>query len=190
MKIRKTGQDAGQASGSFAASRRPRILKPQDCLMLSKICQDKEGPPPFVAGCGRWTESFQAANWGCVQSTHFGLRIGSYRCRTGPDSLCFRESPLFAGERMQFESHLGHAFPLVGGGFCFNVCTKLVVASSDGWCAVCGLAAAVAYSGVWVAGSGPWLLGPPPALCWDYGVSGSGSIGLVVDAFTPVHGSW
>jgi hypothetical protein len=115
MKIRETGQDAGQASGSFAASRRPRILKPQNCLMLSKICQDKEGPPPFVAGCGRWTESFQAANWGCVQSTHFGLRTGSYWCRTGPYSACFRGSPVFAGEGMQFESHLGHVFSLFRG---------------------------------------------------------------------------
>jgi hypothetical protein len=115
MKIRETGQDAGQASGSFAASRRPRILKPQNCLMLSKICQDKEGPPPFVAGCGRWTESFQAANWGCVQSTHFGLWIGSYWCRTGLDSLCFREFPVLARVGMQFESHLGHVFSLFRG---------------------------------------------------------------------------
>jgi hypothetical protein len=34
---------------------------------------------------------------------------------------------------------------------------------SDGWFAGFGLAAAVAYSGVWVAGSGSWLVGLPPA---------------------------
>ena len=39
--------------------------------------------------------------------------------------------------------------------FCFDVCTKLAVASSDGLGRGCGLAAAVAYLGVWVAGSVP-----------------------------------
>ena len=111
MKIR----EAGQSSGSFAASRRPRILKPQNCLKLSRICQDKEGPHAFVAGCGRWTESFEAANLRCVQSTLFGLRIGSYVGRIGRDSACLREFPVFAGAGMQFESHLGHVFSLFRG---------------------------------------------------------------------------
>jgi hypothetical protein len=35
----------------------------------------------------------------------------------------FREFPVFAGVGMRFESHLGHVFPLVRGGFAFNVCT-------------------------------------------------------------------
>jgi hypothetical protein len=113
MKIR----EAGQSSGSFAASRRPRILKPQNCLKLSRICQDKEGPHAFVAGCGRWTESFEAANLRCVQSARFGLRIGSYVGRIGRDSACFREFPVFTREGMQFESHLGHSNPLVRGVF-------------------------------------------------------------------------
>jgi hypothetical protein len=164
MKIRETGQDAGQASGSFAASRRPRILKLQNCLMLSKICQDKEGPPPFVAGCGRWTESFQAANWGCVQSTHFGLRIGSYRCRTGPDSACFRGSPVFAGEGMQFESHLGHSISLVRGDFALTCVQTLRWRASDANSAGFGLAAAGPMQVCGVVGSSPWLVGLPPAV--------------------------
>jgi hypothetical protein len=57
----------------------------------------------------------ELANLGCVQSTHFGLRIGSYWGRIGPDSGCFRGSPVFAGEGMQFESHLGHVFSLLRG---------------------------------------------------------------------------
>ena len=111
MKIR----EAGQSSGSFAASRRPRIVKPQNCLKLSRICQDKEGPHAFVAGCGRWTESFEAANLRCVQSTRFGLRIGSYIGRTGPDHGGFRGSGGNSGAGTRFESHLGHVFSLFRG---------------------------------------------------------------------------
>jgi hypothetical protein len=40
---------------------------------------------------------------------HFGPRTGSYWGRTGPDSACFRGSPVFARVGIQFESHLGHA---------------------------------------------------------------------------------
>ena len=59
--------------------------------------------------------SHQNAKRKCVQSTHIVLRIGSYVGRAGPDSACFRGSPVFAGEGMQFESHLGHVFPLFSG---------------------------------------------------------------------------
>jgi hypothetical protein len=52
---------------------------------------------------------------GCVQSTHFGLRIGSYWVRIAPDSVCFRSFPVFARSGMQFESHLGHVFSLFRG---------------------------------------------------------------------------
>jgi hypothetical protein len=69
------------------------------------------------------------AKLGCVHCPHFGLRIGSYVGRIGSDAACLRDFPVFAGEGMQFESHLGHAFPLVRGGFAFNVLTKLVAAS-------------------------------------------------------------
>ena len=41
--------------------------------------------------------------------------FGSYVGRIGPDSACFRGSPVFAGEGMQFESHLGHVFSLFRG---------------------------------------------------------------------------
>jgi hypothetical protein len=46
---------------------------------------------------------------GCAQCARPGLRIGSYICRTGPDSACFREFPVYTRAGMQFESHLGHA---------------------------------------------------------------------------------
>lgn len=69
-----------------------------------------------------------------------------------------------------FESHLGHdVFPRQRR-FCFDVCTKLAVASSDGlgrglWPGCRG-----AYAGVWGAGSSPWLVGLPPA---ELGLCGS-----------------
>jgi hypothetical protein len=46
---------------------------------------------------------------GCGQCPHFPPRIGPYRGRIGPDSVCFRGCPVFTRARMQFESHLGHA---------------------------------------------------------------------------------
>ena len=52
---------------------------------------------------------------GCAQCAHPGLRIGSYWCRTGPDSVCFGGRPVFAGAGTRFESHLGHVFSLFRG---------------------------------------------------------------------------
>jgi hypothetical protein len=129
MKIREAGQEAGRASGSFVASRRSRILKLQEFFELSKICQDKEEPHPFLAGCGRWSESFEAAKLACGQCPHFGSRIGPYIGRTGSDCRCFRGSPVFAGVGMQFESHLGHSIPPRQRGFCFNVFTLTLCGS-------------------------------------------------------------
>ena len=91
------------------------MLKPQGFFRLSKIGQDKKEPHPFIAGCGRWSESFEAAKSACGQCPHFGLRIGSYMGRIGPDSACFRGRPVFARAGMQFESHLGHVFSLFRG---------------------------------------------------------------------------
>lgn len=65
---------------------------------------------------------------------------------------------------MQFESHLGHdVFPRQRG-FCFDVCTKLVVV------ALTAGARAVAWPPLWpiqvcgLVGSSPWLVGLPPAV--------------------------
>jgi hypothetical protein len=38
-----------------------------------------------------------------------GLRTGPYIGRTGSDSVCFLEFPVFTRAGMQFESHLGHS---------------------------------------------------------------------------------
>jgi hypothetical protein len=108
------------------------------------------------------------ANSGCVHCPHFGCRTGSYWGRIGPDSACFRGSPAFAGEGMQFESHLGHSIPPRQRGFCFNVCTSTRFGSLLRLSRRCGLAAAVAYGVMWVAGSGPWLVGLPPAGVWSH----------------------
>lgn len=69
-----------------------------------------------------------------------------------------------------FESHLGHSVFPRQGRFCFDVCTKLAIASSDGLGRGLWPGRRGAYSGVWVAGSGLWLVGPPPALDWGYAV--------------------
>ena len=37
------------------------------------------------------------------------VRTGPYSPRIGPDSACFRGSPLFVGAGTRFESHLGHS---------------------------------------------------------------------------------
>jgi len=59
--------------------------------------------------------ALEAMKLGCVHCAHFGLLIGAYVGRIEPDSACFREFPVFAGEGMQFESHLGHVFSLFRG---------------------------------------------------------------------------
>jgi hypothetical protein len=69
----------------------------------------------LIAGCGSWRDAFEAENWGCGQCPHFRLRTGSYWGRIGPDSVCFRGSPVFARAGMRFESHLGHVFSLFRG---------------------------------------------------------------------------
>jgi hypothetical protein len=79
---------------------------------------------------------------------------------------------------MRFESHLGHVFSLVRGDFALTCVQILRWRPSDARFAGCGLAAAVAYSGVWVAGSGSWLVGPPPAVYWGMRVPLSGAVGL------------
>jgi hypothetical protein len=59
----------------------------------------------------------------------------------------------------------GTTFSLVRGDFASTCVQSWWSRRSAGWCAGCGLAAAMAYSLVWVAGSGSWLVGP--SACWD-----------------------
>jgi hypothetical protein len=65
---------------------------------------------------------------------------------------------------MRFESHLGHSVLPRQRRFCFDVCTKLAVASSDGLGRGLWLAAAEPMQVCGVAGSSPWLVGLPPAV--------------------------
>ena len=51
----------------------------------------------------------------CTMCTLIGVGLGSYMGLIGPDSACFRYFPVLAGAGTQFESHLGHVFPLVRG---------------------------------------------------------------------------
>jgi hypothetical protein len=94
---------------------------------------------------------------------------------------------VFSRPGRRFESHLGHANPLVRGGFCFKRLYKACGGVPLTLVRGLGLAAAVAYSGVWVAGSVPWLVGSPPLFM---GAGGSSfrfcRVGLGWP--TPVHG--
>jgi hypothetical protein len=106
-------------------------------------------------------------NLGCAHCAHFASRTGSYKGRIGPDSTCFRDFPTFAGAGMQFESHLGHVFPLVRGGFAFNVLTLTLRGPSDSGRGLC-LAPRWPVKLCGWRGQGPWLVGPPPAGMWGY----------------------
>ena len=71
--------------------------------------------------------------------------------------------------------------PSSEGVFALTCVQSLWSGPSDARLAGFGLAAAVAYSGGWVAGSGSWLVGPPLCSGWGYAVPRSGSVWLVVD---------
>jgi len=79
-----------------------------------------------------------------------------------PGFRMFPQEPNVWGERMHFESHLGHDIFPRQGRFCFDVLTKLVVASSGelgrGLWPGCrdGLFGCVGWR------SGPWLVGLLP----------------------------
>ena len=125
---------------------------------------------------------------GCVQCAHYGLRIGSFINWTRSDWLCFRGGPVFAGEGMQFESHLGHSITPRQRGFCFDVCTltrirvPLTLVAAGAWLPrwpvrLCG----------W-RGQVPWLMVPPAAGMWGHSGLLSGLLGLtrlVLHLFMP-----
>ncbi len=91
------------------------------CVPSSQSRQHREEPRSsrWEGGCSACSER---RVWGCGHCPHFGLRIGSYWGRIGPDSACFRGSPVFARAGMQFESHLGHSVSAVQSPFCVSSC--------------------------------------------------------------------
>ena len=101
-----------------------------ELLRQDQVFQGKEAPRPVTAGCSCLGEASGGEKWGCGQCPHFGSRTGSYRGRTGPDSLCFGGSPVFAGTGTRFESHLGHSVSAVQWLFsCFFVGTVSTLSS-------------------------------------------------------------
>ena len=88
-----------------------------------KPIPNTSAPHPVNAGSGRLGR-LCGESWGCGQCPHFGSRTGPYWCRTGPDSVCFGGSPVFARAGTRFESHLGHSVSAGQGPFLvFFVCT-------------------------------------------------------------------
>jgi hypothetical protein len=117
---------------------------------------------------------------GCGQCPHFWLRTRPYIGRFGPDSVCFRGSPMFARAGIQFESHLGHSMTPRQRGFCFNVWTLTLLGPSDAVRGLClaprgpirlcgwrGQALAGGPSACWNLGYVASFLAVPLASCWS-----------------------
>ena len=92
-----------------------------ELLQQDRVFQGNEVPHPVDVGVRLFGGGLGGENWGCGQCPHFGSRTGSYRCRTGQDSVCLGGSPVFARAGTRFESHLGHVFSLFRGFLaCFS----------------------------------------------------------------------
>ena len=88
-----------------------------ELLRQEQVFQGKEAPRPVTAGCSCLGEASGGEKWGCGQCPHFGSR-------TGPYSVCFGGSPVFAGAGTRFESLLGHSVSVGQEPFwCFFVWT-------------------------------------------------------------------
>jgi hypothetical protein len=111
MKIREADEEFGHGARRFYGVPAFSDLAPQKFVPLGTICQDREQPRPFVAGCGRCLKSFEPVKSVCAQCAHLGPRIGSYSCRIGPDCICFLEFPAFARVGMQFDPTSGTHSP-------------------------------------------------------------------------------
>jgi hypothetical protein len=124
MKGMKGGGSSMQSLETTCAVRAWRLVRNErgldpvavevDLLRQEQVFQGEETPRPVYAGCGCLGENLRG-ELGCGQCPHIRLRTGPYRCRTGPDSLCFGGSPVFARAGTRFESHLGHSVSLFRG---------------------------------------------------------------------------
>ena len=94
----------------------------------------------------------------------FGFGPGRTSAGLARTRNVFWSSQRLQGLECSSSPTLGTQTPSSEGVIALSVCTKLWPVDSDGWFAGFGLAAAVAYSGVWVADSVPWLVGLPPAV--------------------------
>ena len=114
------------------------------------------GPPGSGLRASRrrhlWIEHRCGQKRGCVQGTHFGLRIGPYLGRTGSESACIRETQCLRGRECSSSPTSGTCFP------CSGACGPLTVYKSPLW-----------------ALGGPFLLVAAglaaPSLCWYSGVA-------------------
>ena len=125
------------------------------------------GPVKFlpVTGASRWQKEG-------VYNVHT-FRFGSGRISAGLARIAyvFWTSQCLQGLECGSSPTSGTVDPLVRGVFALTCVQSLCSRPSDASCAGCGLAAAMAYLGVWVAGSGSWLVGAPPAVAWFRGSS-------------------
>lgn len=87
---------AGLLMAHFSHRRLPACGGGHADFQAGDFCQHKEGRAPPIYGATGGCGAFSWPIGGVYIVHNFGLRIGSYWCRTGPVSLCFREFPMFA----------------------------------------------------------------------------------------------
>ena len=116
------------------------------------------------------------------------IRLGPIGAGSARIAYVFGNSQCCQGPECSSSPTSGTTYSLVRGDFALTCVQSLRSRRLTGWVAGCGLTAAVACSGVWVAGSSPWLVGPPPAVV---GLCGSSFRFCRVGRVWPtlVHGS-
>ena len=196
MRLPKGGAAAVERSDAgrvlyVGATARGRALRsmPQARLESRIVCQHNKEPHPFNVGCGRSLESLKRQIRGRVDNVNtFGFGLGRRSAGLGRIRYVFWSSLCLQGLECGSSPTSGTVDPLVRGVFPLPCVQSLWWRPPDASGAGCGLAAAVAYSGVWVAGSVP-LAGGPSA-CSVVGLCGSSfrccRVGRACP--TPVHG--
>ena len=156
-----------------------RLSTGPGCFICSGNSRPPLSSPPACRPLTRRTHKS-----GDRRCPHFGSRTGPYRCRTGPDSVCFGGSPVFARAGTRFESHLGTCFPCSVAFWCFfvwTVSTLLPLIGCSGWVGsridLFGCGGAADYGGPRTALRG---------LCWVF-ILVRPSVGF---SRSPVHGGW
>jgi hypothetical protein len=122
--------DTGQVlyAGAISCGRAPgRWNRPGWGLGL--IVSTTAKPHGFHVACGRWLKSLKRRFWGVDNVNTFGVGLGRTSAGLGRIRYVFWSSQCLQGLECSSSPTSGTADPLVRGDFCFNVCTKLVVAS-------------------------------------------------------------
>ena len=130
------------------------------------LAQNTEQPHPGVGaagGCNALTWPI----WGVYNVHTLGFGLGRTGAGLGRIPHVFGSSQCLQGRECSSSPTSGTAYPLVRGVFALTCVQSLWWRPSDARFAGCGLAAAVACSGVW--GGGFRVLAGGPSACCDWG---------------------